>query len=61
MDVDEVYNNNSTDGECLTGWGSINSVVLLYNAKVATSFYSHRGNTGINPDLAFASVDHNSR
>ena len=52
---------NSLDGECLAGWACINCLVLLYNAKDAVSFYSSRWNTGINPDLAFASVGPNSR
>ena len=27
------YNDNSPDGEWLTGWASINCLALLYNAK----------------------------
>ena len=27
------YNDYSLDGECLTGWASINCLALLYNAK----------------------------
>ena len=50
------YDDNSRDGECLTGWASINCLALLYNAKDVASFYFGRCNTGINPDLAFASV-----
>ena len=34
--------NNSPDGECLTGWASINCLALLYNAKDAASFYFGR-------------------
>ena len=45
----------------MAGWASINCLALLYNAKDAASFYSGRWNTGINPDLAFASVGPNSR
>ena len=59
--ADWGYDNNSPDGECLTGWASINCLVLLYNAKDAASFYSGHWNTGTNPDLAFASVGPNSR
>ena len=59
--VDWGYNNNSTDGDCLVSWVSINCLALLYNAKDAPSFYSGRWNTGTNSDLAFASVDPNSR
>ena len=59
--ADWGYDDNSPDGECLAGWASINFLALLYNAKDAASFYSGRWNTGTNPDLAFASVDPNSR
>ena len=59
--ADWGYDDNSPDGECLAGWASINCLALLYNAKDAISFYSGRWNTGTNPDLAFASVDPNSR
>ena len=59
--ADWGYDDNSPDGECLAGWASINCLALLYNAKDAASFYSGRWNTGTNPDLAFASVDPNSR
>ena len=45
----------------MADWASINCLVLLYNAKDAASFYSGHWNTGINPDLAFASVCQNSR
>ena len=54
------YDNNNPDGECLAGWGSINCLALLYNAKDAASLYSGLWNTGTNPDLAFASVCPNS-
>ena len=47
--------------ECLAGWASINCLALLYNAKDAASFYSGHWDTGINPDLVFASVGPNSR
>ena len=59
--ADWGYDDNSPDGECLTGWASINCLALLYNAKDTASFYSGRWNTGTNSDLAFASVDSNSR
>ena len=59
--VDWGYDDNSPDGECLAGWASINCLSLLCNAKDAASFYSDRWTTGTNPDLAFASVDPNSR
>ena len=59
--ADLGYDYNSLDGECLAGRTSINCLSLLYNAKDAASFYSGRGNTGTNPDLAFASVGSNSR
>ena len=55
-DADWGYDSNSPDGDYLAGWASINSLVLLYNVKNAASFYSGRWNTGINLDLAFASV-----
>ena len=45
----------------MAGWPSINCLALRYNAKNADSFYTGRWNTGTNPDLAFASVDPNSR
>ena len=45
----------------LAGWASINSLALLYNAKVAASFYSGSWNAGTNPDLAFAMAGPNSR
>ena len=59
--ADWGFDDNRPDGECLAGWASINCLALLYNAKDASSFYSGRWNTGTNPDLAFASVDPNSR
>ena len=59
--TDWGYDDNSPDGECLAGWASVNCLALLYNAKDAASIYSGRWNTGINPDLAFASIGRNSR
>ena len=38
-----------------------NCLALLYNIKDTASFYSSCWNTGTNPDLAFASIDPNSR
>ena len=54
--ADWSYDDNSPDD-----WASINCLALLCNAKDAASFYSGRWNTGTNLDLAFASVDPNSR
>ena len=61
LHADWGYDDNSPDGECLAGWTSINCLALLYDAKVASSFYFGHWNTGINPDLAFASAGPNSR
>ena len=58
--ADWGYNDNSSDGECLTDWASINCLALLYNAKDAASFYSSCWNTGTNLDLAFTNVGPNS-
>ena len=58
--ADWGYDDNSSDGECLAGWASINCLALLYNAKDTASFYSSHWNTGTNPDLAFASLGPNS-
>ena len=56
--ADWGYDDNSPDGECLSGWESINCLALLYNSKDTTSFYStehwHQSR------LAFASVGPNS-
>ena len=41
--ADWGYNDNSSDGECLAGWASINCLALLYNAKDAATFYSGSG------------------
>ena len=40
--ADWDYDDNTSDGECLTGWASINCLALLYNAKNASSFYYGR-------------------
>ena len=58
--VDCCYDNNSPDDKRLAGWASITSLILLYNAKGAVTFYPGRWNTGTNPDPAFASVGPNS-
>ena len=58
--ADWAYDDNGLDGECLADWASINCLALLYNAKNPASFYSGLWNTGINPDLTFASVGPNS-
>ena len=50
--ADWGYEDNSSDGEFLASWASINCLALLYNAKDAASFCSDRWNTGNNPDLA---------
>ena len=59
--VDWGYDNSNPDGECLAGWASANNFTLLYSPKKATSFHSGRWKTDTNPDLAFASVDLDSR
>ena len=59
--VDWGYDNNNPDGECLAGWASANNFTLLYSSKEAASFHSGRWKTDTNPDLAFASVDLDSR
>ena len=55
------YNTCSTDGEFLAAWATNNNLALLYNAKDVATFHSGRWNTGTNPDLAFASLDSDSR
>ena len=55
------YDDNNADGECVVGWASINSLALPFHAKDAPSFYTGCWNIDTNPDLAFASVDPNSR
>ena len=52
---------SNADGDCLAGWASINSFAILYNPKDSGSFHSGRWDSGNNPDLAFASVDWDSR
>ena len=58
--ADWVYGANSVDVECLAGWTSINSIVLLYYPKNSTSFHYGCWNCGTNPDLAFGSVNSDS-
>ena len=59
--VDWGYNNSSVDGESLLTWANFNNLALLHYPKDKPSFYSWRWNTGTNPDLAFTSVDPDSR
>ena len=59
--VDWGYDANSADGECLVFWANTNNLVLLHSPKDAASFHSGRWNTSTNPDLAFVSIDLNSR
>ena len=59
--VDWGYGANSLDRESLAGWASTNSIALLYIPKDSACFNSGRWNSGINLDLAFASVDLDSR
>ena len=59
--VDWGYDANSADGEFLVGWENTNNLVLLHNLKDAASFHSGRWNTSTNPDLAFVSIDSDSR
>ena len=59
--VDWGYDTTTADGECLASWASSNGLTLLYSPKDAASFHSGRWKTDTNPDLAFASVDSDSR
>ena len=59
--VDWVYDASSADGKCLVGWASANNFVLLHNPKDAVTFHSGCWNTSTNPDLAFVSIDLDSR
>ena len=59
--VDWGYDTNSADGECLVFWANTNNLVLLHNPKDAASFHSGHWNTSNYPDLAFVSIDLNSR
>ena len=59
--VDWSYNANSADGKCLVGWENTNNLALLHNQKDAASFYTGRWHAGTNPDLAFVSIDLDSR
>jgi len=51
----------TSGGESLTSWAAATSKELLHKSKRVASFFSNRWNVGTNPDLAFASVDHNNR
>ena len=55
------YNTTSTDGESLDSWATSNNLGLLYNPMETARFFSRRWNVGTNPDLAFASLGHDSR
>ena len=59
--VDWGFDANSSDGECLVGWENTNNLALLHNPKDAASFHSGHWNTSTNPDLAFVSIDLDSR
>ena len=59
--VDWCYDANSADGKCLVGWANTNNLALLHNPKDAASSHSGRWNTSTNPDLAFVSIDSDSR
>ena len=48
-------------GECLIGWANTNNLTPVYNLKDAASFHSGRWNTSMNLDLAFVSIDSDSR
>ena len=59
--IDWGYDSISADGDCLASWANCNNFTLLHSPKDAASFHSGRWKTGTNPDLAFASVDLDSR
>ena len=59
--VDWGYDASSAGEECLVGWASTNKFALFHNLKDAASFHSGRWNTSTNPDLAFVSIDLDSR
>ena len=59
--VDWGYDADSADGECLVGWANTSNLALLHNPTDAASFHSDRWNTSTNPDLAFVSIDWDSR
>ena len=59
--VDWGYDANSEDGKCLVGWANNNNLILFHNPKNAASFHFSRWNTNTNPDLAFISIDSDSR
>ena len=61
LHVDWDYDANSADGECLVGWANTNNLALLHNLKDAANFISGRWNTSTNPNLAFISIDSDSR
>jgi len=55
------YSIASPDGESLDSWATVKIHALLNDPKRIASFSSHPYNLGTDPDLAFASVGHNSR
>ena len=59
--VDWGYDANSANGKCQVGCANTNNLVLLHNPKDAASFHYGRWNTSTNPDLAFVSIDLDSR
>ena len=59
--VDWGYDVISAGGECLVGWVNTNNLALLHKPKDAASFHSSRWNTSTNPDLAFVSINSDSR
>ena len=59
--VDWGYDTNSADGKCLVGWANTNNLALLQIPMDVASFHSGRWNTNTNPNLAFVSIDLDSR
>ena len=45
----------------MVGWSNTNNLALLHNPTDAASFHSGRRNTNTNRDLAFVSIDLDSR
>ena len=58
--TDWVHDYIIIDGECLDNLAAQGNLLLLHNLKDAPRFFSGRWHTGNNPDLDFASVDHES-
>ena len=57
--TDWGYSCTNLNGECLAYWAAKENLFLLYNSKDDPSFFFGCWNTGINPDLVFASEDLN--